>query len=175
MKNFLKKCGHRVKAFTLIEILFYFVILSVFLYIAVYFSMQILNLGQLTNNRHELQTNAEFITDKITIAIQSADAVNITGNIFDSDQGALSLVMTDASASPTNFTYSNGDILMKEGIGADTALNSDFVQVDSLNFHRVQFSKTPDQIIVEMALSVPSDIPNSRADISLHFTVSLRQ
>jgi len=100
--------------------------------------------------------------------------VNTTGNLFDSDQGTLSLLMTDASASPTSFTYSSGDILMTEGAGTATALNSDFVYVDSLNFHRIESSKTPDQIIVELALSVPSDIPNSQADLSLHFTVSLR-
>ncbi len=162
------------RAFTLIEILFYFVILSVFLFIAVYFSLQILNLSQLTTNRHELQTNAQFITEKITTAIQSANSVNTVGNVFDSDQGVLSLLMTDASVSPTSFTYSNGNILMQEGVGTAVALNSDFVEVDSMNFHRIQSSKTPDQIIVEMLLSVPSDLPNSQADLSLHFTVSLR-
>lgn len=163
-----------MSAFTLIEILFYFVIFGTFLFIAVYFSIQILNLSQLTNNRHELQSNAQFITEKITVAIQSADSVDATGNIFDSDQGALSLLMTDATVSPTSFTYSGGDIVMKEGAATAVVLNSSFVQVDSLNFHRIQSSKTPDQFVVGIELSAPSDILNSQADLSLHFTVSLR-
>ncbi len=162
------------KAFTLIEILLYFVILAVFLLTAVSFAIQILNVSQLSTHRHELGLSAQFITDKITVALQSAESVDGAGSTFDSDLGVLSLTMSDSLVSPTVFSNTNGNLTMKEGSGSVLTLNSSYVQVDSAEFHRIETAKTPDQIVVDLALSVVSDIPNTQAELAVHFTVSLR-
>ncbi len=162
------------RSFTLIEILLYFVILAVFLLTAVSFAIQILNVSQLSTHRHELELSGQFITNKITVALQSAESVDEPGSTFDSDLGVLSLTMADSLVSPTIFSYSSGDLTMKEGSGLPEALNSSYVSVDSALFHRIETAKTPDQIIVDLALSVVSDIPNTQAELAVHFTVSLR-
>ena len=162
------------RAFTLIEILLYFTILTVFLFTAVYFAIQILNVSQLTTHRHELQLSGQFISEKMTVAIQSAESIDEAGSTFDSDQGILALVMPDAFATPTLFSFSNGDLTMKEGAGSVVVLNSSYVSVNSVRFHQISAAKTPAQIVVDLALSVDADIPNTDASLDLHFTVSLR-
>ena len=172
-------------SFTLIEILLYFTVLGIFLFAALSFAIQILNVSQLTQNRHELQTNAEFITGMIETSIRSAQAVNVEASIFDSDQGVLALTMgtddldhSDDSRGPEDFlvifSYSNGDILMQEDSNPSIALNSSFVQVDRLRFHRIEFPKSPEQIVLDIELSTPSELPNTEASLSLHFSTSLR-
>jgi len=181
-------------SFTLIELLLYFTVLGIFLFAALSFAIQILNVSQLTQNRHELQTNAEFITGMIETSIRSAQAVNVEASIFDSDQGVLALTMgtddldhsddlnnledSDDSRGPEDFlvifSYSNGDILMQEDSNPSIALNSSFVQVDRLRFHRIEFPKSPEQIVLDIELSTPSELPNTEASLSLHFSTSLR-
>lgn len=63
---------------------------------------------------------------------------------------------------------------MQEGAGLATPLHSSFVTVESLRFHRIVYSKTPDQIQVDAVLTTPSDLANTDVSVPLHFTVSLR-
>ncbi len=162
------------KATTLIEIMVYFTLLAIFMAAAFSFAMQIVTISELSSRKYDLQTQGEYIQEKIKTTIQTADRVNAGGSTFDSDSGVLSLTMPTLAVSPTVFSLVGGEVLMKEGNGAATPLHPDFVEVVSLRFHRITYTKTPDQIQVDALLRTPSELANTDAEMTLHFTVSLR-
>jgi Tfp pilus assembly protein FimT len=162
------------KATTLVEILVYFALLGIFLTAALSFAFQIINISELSSRLYELQAQSSFVQETIKTTIQTAESVDTDGSTFDSDTGVLSLIMNEAGVSPTVFSLSNGEILMQEGNGQAIALHSSLIEVTSLRFHRITYDKTPDQIQVDAVLTTPSDLANTDASLSLHFTVSLR-
>ena len=164
----------KIKATTLIEIVVYFAIFGVFMAAALSFAMQIITISDLSSRLYELQTQSTFVQEKIKNTIQSAESVDTAGSTFDSDTGVLSLVMPDGGVSPTVFSLSGTDVLMQEGGGAASSLHSEFIEVSSLRFHLISYPKTPDQIQVDAEIVTPSDLVNTEASFSLHFTVSLR-
>lgn len=162
------------KATTLIEIVLYFTLLAIFMAVAFSFAFQIATVSEISSRLNELETQSQFIQEKIKTTIQMADSVNSDGSTFDSDAGVLSLNMSEPALSPTAFSLVNGEIRIQEGSGAATALHSSFVELSSLRFHRITYPKTPDQIQVDAVLTMPSDLANTDAEINLHFTISLR-
>lgn len=164
----------KTKATTLIEIMVYFAIFGVFMVAAMSFSMQIVTISEISSRLYEVQTQSTFLEEKIKTAIQSAESVDMAGSTFDSDTGVLSLIMPDPSVSPTVFSLTNGDVLMQEGVGGSSPLDSAEIVVTSLRFHRVTYPKAPDQILVNAVISTPSDLSNTDKTFSLHFTITLR-
>lgn len=164
----------KAKATTLVEIMVYFAIFGIFMAAAMSFAMQIITISDISSRLYEVQTQSAFIEETIKTTIQSADSVNVAGSVFDSDTGTLSLVMPVAGVSPTVFSLSGGELHMKEGAGSATALHSDTIEVSSLRFHRIVYTKAPDQIVVDAVLNTPSDLVNTNKSFTLHFTVTLR-
>lgn len=161
---------------TLIEITLYFAILGVFLISAMTFAIQILNTTSLSSNFYELQSNLDFITQKMTYTIQTAESVDGTNSVFDSNEGALSLNMDDPDQSPTIFYFSDGNIFIQEGTADPIQLNSEWIAFNSLRFQQVSYSKAPDQIIINGTLSPKNtDFSNLTPTFTLHLSVSLRQ
>jgi hypothetical protein len=161
-------------ATTLIEILVYFTIFGVFLTAAFSFAIQIVNLSELTSRLYELEAQSSFVEENMKTALLTAEEVDGANSVFDADAGILTLTMSEVESNPTVFSVSNGQIFMQEGAGAAEALHSSLLQVTSLRFHRITYDKTPDQIQVDAIFTVPSDLANIDADLSLHFTISLR-
>jgi len=159
---------------TLIEILVYFAILALFLTAAFSFALQIVNISELSSRMYELESQSAFIQEKMKTAILTAESVDTVNSLFDSDAGVLSLTMSDVGSNPTIFSFSDGQILMQEGANPAEPLHSSFLEVSSLRFHRITYDKTPDQIQVDAMLIILSDLANTDADLSLHFTISLR-
>lgn len=161
--------------FTLIEIIFYFTIVSTLLLAGMTFAIQILNVTSLSNNIHELEANRDFILQKIVDTVQVADSVDATNSVFNSDTGTLSLTMLTGTPSPTKFYLLNGKVYIKEGSSAAVQLSADTVTFSKLRFQRVTASKTPDQIVIDGTLSAASpDIANLQKDFSFHTAVSIR-
>lgn len=160
---------------TLVEIMVYFAIVGIVTFAAMSFSLQIIGLNSLSNNYHELQSNQDFILNKISSSIQSAASIDQVSSLFDNDQGALSLLMNDAQVSPTKFYISNGNIFLEEGVQNAIQLNSSLVKFDSFNFHRVVYSKAPDQIILDAQISpTNAEMANTNKVLNLHLTSTLR-
>jgi len=162
------------KATTLVEIMVYFAILSVFLTAAMSFALQIVNISELSSRIYELEAESTFVEEKMKTAIVSAESIDVASSVFDSDTGALSLNVNLAAKSPTIFSLSSGQLFMKEGAGLPQALHSSLLQVSSFRIHRITYDKTPDQLVVDLQFLTPSDLANTDADLSLHFTLSLR-
>ena len=163
------------KGLSLVEMVLYFGLTAVVVIIATTFAIQILKASFLSNNFHELQTNVDFIAEKIAYSIQSATRVDATGSVFDNDVGTLSLTMPEASKSPTKIYFSDGEVYFKEGSGAAVKISSDFIKFETLRFHRVVYPKAKDQIIVDaLVLPINDEISEVRKNVELHFSVSLR-
>ena len=162
------------RATTLVEIMVYFAILAVFLTAALSFSLQIVNISELSSRIYQLEAESTFVQEKIRTAILSAKSLDTALSVFDSDAGVLTLNMYDAPDDPTVFSLTSGQIFMKEGAAQAQALHSSLLEVSSFRFHKISYDKTPDQVVVDIQFETPSDLANTDADLSLHFTISLR-
>jgi Tfp pilus assembly protein PilE len=161
---------------TLIEILFYFVIVGVLLFVAMNFAIQILNVSKQSENAQELQANINFMSQKIVSTVQTAESIDDTNSIFDNDQGKLSLNLSDALKTPTSFYISNGDVFIKEGSSAAIKINSASINCLTLRFQKVTYNKAPDQIIIDAVFEVKNvEIINLEQTLPFHTSVSLRK
>lgn len=160
---------------TLIEIMIYFTLLAVFLAAAFTFALQILSTSSVSNNLHELNSNADVITHHLISTIQDADSINVAQSTLDSDAGLLSLSMSDAGESPTIFSLSNGDLFLTIGAATPVQLNTPSVSLSVLRFHRIAYPKSPDQIIIDGTLIMDNvDVEMLEKDLSFHLAISLR-
>ena len=138
------------KGFTLVEILLYFAIISVILFAIMSFSLQILDLAQKSTNLKEIQTNMDYIGNKITYTIKSAESVDAVNSTFDNDTGKLSLITTDPSDSPTSFYVQNEEIFIKQGSASAVKVSSDLISCPQLRFSRITSTNIPDQILIDI-------------------------
>lgn len=163
------------KGTTLIEILLYFVITAVVIFVFASFALQILTASSVSGNLNEIQTNADISSEKIVTSIKTATSVDTVNSIFDNDNGTLSLNMNQPTKSPTKFFLTNGDLFMQQGIGAATQINSSSVTYTKLLFHKISYNKNPDQIIIDAVIAPKNtEIANLKHERSIHLTVSLK-
>jgi hypothetical protein len=160
---------------TLVEIILYFTILSVFLFAAMSFALQILSASQVSGNVSEFETNIDFVTQEITEAILAADSVNDAGSTFDNDTGVLSLNMNSVPVSPTVISLSGGNVSLTEGSSDPVLLNSGNVSFSQLRFHKRSFAKSPDQIVIDgLVGAISTDLASGQHTLSFHLSISLR-
>ncbi len=160
---------------SIVEIVIYFTVLSIFLVVAMTFAFQITGITAVSEELQEFQANTEFISEKIRTTIITASSVDGTGSVFDDDNGVLSLNMSDALKSPTQFYISDGDIFIKEGEADAIQLNTNDIIIDKANFHRVTYEKTPDQIIIEIQVSpISDDLAQLQRNTTIDLSLSLR-
>lgn len=164
------------RAFTLVEIIFYFVIIGIFLLAAMNFAIQTLNITKESESIHELQANIDFISQRIVSTVQTAESINDAGSIFDNDEGALSLNITPAAKSPTTFYLSNESVYMTEGSSPTVKITSDLIRCALLRFQKISTSKVPDQIIIDAEFQwIYGDILSLEQNLSIHTSVNLRK
>lgn len=164
------------KGTTLLEIIIYFALIGIILLAAMSFSIQILRMNKISGNYNELQTNLDFISEKIAFAIQTADSVNNNDSIFYDDNGALSLnTYIDDEKSTVKFYLSEGDIFIKKGADEPIKLNSDLLKFKTLYFQKVSYPKAPDHIITDAELTLKNnEIAQLDKELTLHLSISLR-
>ncbi len=166
----------RQKGFTLIEILLYFMIIGTVMFAVLSFSLQIISISDKSDNYHEIQTNIDFITNKITSTIRNANSVDVSGCTFNNDLGTLSLNMPNAGDSPTKFYLTGQKAYIKKGINDATRLSSDSIKCTQLKFQRIEGAKSPDQIVIDAQCEpLYTDLESSNVEISIHTSVALRR
>lgn len=166
MKTFQKQ-----KGFTLIEMLTYFAITSIFLLAITLFSIQIMSTFRWSENMHEIQTSGNFITDKFVEKIHSADSINTSTSVFDDDDGVLALNGTTSS----RFYLNNGNLYLLEDSGSPAQLNSNDVKFNFLRFKRIVAGKTPDQIVIDAEIESISEVTSYNRVYPYHLSLSLRR
>lgn len=167
----------RVKQFgtTLLEIEIYFAIVAVALLFGMTFLIQIFNASQISSNFHELQSNINFISNKLLHTIQNASSIDDDNSNFNNLNGELTLNMSNAALSPTSFYLNQNNLLMSEGSGADVQLNSELVKINSFQIHKVTYNKAPDHIIIDIEIApLNSDIEQYSKVRSVHLSASLK-
>jgi hypothetical protein len=160
----------------LVEILIYFVLLAVGVFVAMNFAITVGDLYGQSANHNELQSNADLLENRFTYAVQTATGVTVASSSFDVDEGVLTLTMEEVSQSPTVFYLQNGVVYMQQGLDAAMALTGPSVQVDYFRLTQVTATKAPTQIQLDAQLSVFGVQRESMAStIPIHLTVTLRQ
>lgn len=164
------------KAFTLIELIFYFTILSLILGAMISFSVQILSSGKKSDNLHELQSNMDYVTGRIISNIQMASGLDIVNSIFASDNGKLVLNVIESAKSPTSFYLQNGYAYMKQGANDPVKISSDSIRVTKFRFERGVTPKVPDQIIFYGTFEpVNKDFAELSTPLEIRASASLRK
>lgn len=167
---------NKKEGFTLVEILFYFVILSFMLVSIMSFSITVLNLTKESDNLHEIQAGIDYISQKIIYTVETASSINVAESIFDNNNGKLSLNMSVAGNSPTSFYLLDGAVYIKEGEQAAVKINSDSIRCTELKFQKISYTKTPDQVVIDAEFEpLNSEISNLRQVLPFHTSVSLRK
>jgi len=166
MNKLLQKNG-----FTMIEIMMYFAITSVFLLSITLFSIQIMTAFRWSENMHEIQTSGNFITDKFVEKIHSAESIETGTSVFDSDDGVLALNGTTSS----RFYLDAGNLYLIEDSGDPMQLNSSDVKFNFLRFTRVVSPKTPDQVVIDAEIESISEITSYNRSYPYHLSLSLRR
>lgn len=160
---------------TLLEIEIYFAIVAVALLFGMTFLIQIFNASQISSNFHELQSNINFISNKLLNTIQDAGSIDNNSSTFDNANGELTLTMPTAALSPTSFYLDQNNLLMTAGTGAAIQLNSELVKINSFQIHKVTYNKAPDHVIIDIEIApLNADIQQYSKVRSVHLSASLK-
>jgi len=133
IKNFFGKSN---KGATLIELLIYFGILSILLVIVIDLMLQSGEFSLEAESRSSLQSDARFITNRLSFDIHQADSVTSPANLGDSSSTLTFTVGTDIHT----YTLSGTNLEYQETVGLNTEtanLNSNRTIVNSLTFERL--------------------------------------
>jgi hypothetical protein len=151
-------------------------IVATMLFAIMNFAMQILKVNTKSVNIQEIQTNIDYIGNKIASSIQNASAIDDGNSIFDNDIGKLSLNMTDLIKSPTIIYLQNSEVYFREGGEMATKISSDSMKCTQLKFVKIIQSKTPDMIMIDMQCEpLQSDLAGTGQISKIHTSVSLRK
>lgn len=159
------------QGFTLIELILYFAITSVFLLSITLFSIQIMNSFRLSENIHEIQTSANFITDKFIEKIHAADTIDTDSSVFDDDDGVLAL----NGATDSEFYLQDGNLYLVVGSEDPSQLNSSDIKFNFFRLTRITSPKTPDQIIIDSEIESISTITDYNRVYPYRLSLSLRR
>ena len=143
MPNYTEKKQH---GFTLIELLLYMIIVSSLLVGVTLFYATASDSRIKNQSISEVNQQGAFIMGKITQSIRNAD--NIVAPALAASDSILTIAVPTAALSPTTFSLSGTNILMKEGTGAEVALNSNTVQIQNLVFKNLSSSTAQGHIQV---------------------------
>lgn len=163
------------KGTTLIEILLYFTISAVVIFVFASFALQILTASNVSGNINEIQANTDIASERIVTTIKNATSVDTINSVFDNDNGTLSLNTSIPAQSPTKFFLTDGDMFIQQGIDTAVKLNSNSVTYTKLRFHRISYNKSPDQIIVDITVAPKNtELASQQHEKSVHLTISLK-
>lgn len=161
------------KSFTLIELLIFIAILSLFLISITGFFSNFISSNIKEQSYQEVQQNGRFAMTKITQEIKKA--IGINNPAPGSSANSLSLIMSGPNLNPTIFDVSGGKLRITQGASVPIELTTDQVVVSNLQFTNLSYLNTPGTLRVEMTLESlnPSGKTEYQASLDLKATVSL--
>ena len=126
---------NKQSGFTLVEMILYIAICSIFLTGLVYFTWDVVY-GRIRSFTHqEFNQNIRFASKRISYEIKNASAVNsISAN-------AISLEMSDLARNPTEFQLVNGRLKVGYGTSGNCPVNSPcFLTSNKVNVTNLSFT-----------------------------------
>jgi len=166
-KNLTRKIQNYSLGFTLIEAIVYIAISSILLLVITHLGFSIFESKQNILAKEEVTENANFIFQKISQAIRSADGIALPIDT----SSELSLVMDEADINPTRFYLDGNDIYVAQGLGSGLSLTSDGVAISELVFTRLTGSTGGDSVNIKATLYSLKEKINT----SFQVTISTRQ
>ncbi len=139
------------EGFTLIETLFYVLIISVFLLISSALLIQVLQGVQKTDELHEVNEGGTAAMTRMLTSIRNAESVTLPAQGTTSSQ--LTLVMAATSSNPTIFLVEDEVLKMKAGTAATSTLTANEIRIMNLVFTNVSATSSPGSIRIEMSVS----------------------
>lgn len=124
------------KGFTLIELILYVSIVSIFMVALIPFILGIIQGNVKNNAKQEVFSTARFISEKIKSEIRNSNGFNASNfgiNLADNPGMKLSLIQ-DAPDNPTDIDVNSGKARIKEGVSTAENLNSDNTKITNLTF-----------------------------------------
>lgn len=161
--------------FTLIELLLYTALTIVMIALLGGIGVSVLESRTKAHALEEVHYTAQFVFEKITASIQSAESVNglepqATGTV-------LSLEMADQSKNPTVFELHEGGVLFTEGTQNPVMLSTSGVLITDLIFTNVSALSSSPSIRVELRTDAYNGEGRRAFDIDYSFftTVNSKQ
>lgn len=135
------------KAFSLIEVIFYVAIISIFSVVIASFWGSITEIQERNQAMSAINTEAAYILNTLSRSIRNA--TSITSPTAGNSASTLSLTGTPT----TVFTAATGGLTMQEGAGAAVSLKSNQVTITSLTFTNVSNTGTAGAIRIALTLN----------------------
>lgn len=158
------KSAHQLnKGYTLIELILYVALISVFVSGAVYFAWDIIYGRVKSGVQQEVTQNLRHASGRIIYEIRNAQGVNSIG------PSLISLAMTDSARNPTAFDVYDGRLRIGFGSGGSCpttspcTLTSDEVTVTNLTFTDLS-SSGGESVNVQFTITLESNNPSGRQE-----------
>lgn len=147
----IKNINNKINGFTLVEVIIYVAIFSIFVGSLASFS-NLINSSR-TNNQITLEVNNQGnqAVRVITQSIRNATAIN--SPTVGTNSSSLSINTTTPSKNPTVFSVSGGILYITEGVSAQVALTNNKVSVQNLSFNNLSKPSTSGSIQIRFTLN----------------------
>lgn len=158
------------ESFTLVEVILYVAIFSIFIGGLILFLWESVFAQVKSNSQQEVADNLRIVSERITYEIRNAASIDSLSS------SSISITTADASRNPTVFDLSDQKIRIGYGSsGACPASNpcdltSNLVVVDSLNFE--DYSELDDRSIIRYTINMSFNNPGEQNQYDYSSSVS---
>lgn len=162
-------------AFTLIEVILYIAIISIFTLVVASFWGSVSEIEERNAAMSAVNTEAAFILNTISRTVRTAEGINTP--VVGSNSNSLSLSMSDVAVNPTVFSVMDGALYMQEAGNPAVLLTSNQVGINSINYLNVTNTGTAGAIRIQFELAYLNDSGKPVLDYTQTFydTISIRK
>lgn len=167
-KHVNRRKAKNIKAFSLIEVMLYTAILSVFLLSMASFINSVIAAKAKNKIILEVERQGEYISSIIYNKIINSQSINYP---VSSSNSSLSLNTNDSNLNPTIISVVDNKVAITEGISDPVYLNSNNIIVSNLSFTENSFANSPENISATFTLSVDTESNKAEFNYSQDFYV----
>lgn len=138
------------KGFTLIEMLLYLVITVSVLLVATIFFPTMINARIKNQVTIEVEQQGAFVMNMITRTIRTGDGINFPSPGVSGT--SLSVLVSEITQNPTQFSADNGTFFVREGGGMNIPLTNSRVEISNLIFRNLTQENGRDTIRIEFTI-----------------------
>ena len=146
-----KNKGKQYDGFSLIEVLFYVSMLSVFILVLSTFWGTLQDVQLKGRAMNTVSTEAAFMLNRITQAIRNASS--ISSPVAANSASSLTLASSTPASNPTIFDLNNGNVRISSGSSPYTNLNSPWVTITNLTFSNLTGANAKGVVRIQMTVS----------------------
>lgn len=150
------------KGFTLIEVIFYISMLSVFILIISTFWQGLIDVQEKSRAMNAVHSESQFIMSKILQVIR--DSNEITSPTYGLSSSSISLERKDINDNPTTIELNGNNIRISEGSIPFSNLNSSRVSISNLQFSNNAKSDSSGLINIQFTISYVN--PENRSNLN---------